>query len=86
MVPAEVDVGGGEVGEAFVVARVVVVLDEGADAGLEIARQIVVLQQDTVLQRLMPALDLALGLRVIRCAPNVIHTVVLEPFSRAPEI
>ena len=28
----------------------------------------------------MPALDLALGLRVIRCAPNVIHTVVLEPF------
>ena len=30
----------------------------------------------------MPALDLALGLRVIRCAPNVIHTVVLEPFSQ----
>ena len=40
VVPAEVDVGGGEVGEAFVVAAVVVVLDEGADAGLEIARQI----------------------------------------------
>ena len=38
VVPAEVDVGGGEVGEAFVVAAVVVVLDEGADAGLEVAR------------------------------------------------
>ena len=62
VVPAEVDVGGSEVGEAFVVAAVVVVLDEGADAGLEIARQIVVLQQDTVLQGLMPTLDLALGL------------------------
>ena len=53
VVPAEVDVGGGEVGEAFVVAAEVVVLDEGADAGLEIARQIVVLQQDTVLQGLI---------------------------------
>ena len=67
VVPAEVDVGGGEVGEAFVVAAVVVVLDEGADAGLEIARQIVVLQQDTVLQGLMPTLDLALGLGMVRC-------------------
>ena len=38
VVPAEVDVGGGEVGEAFVVAAVVVVFDEGADAGLEVAR------------------------------------------------
>ena len=68
VVPAEVDVGGGEVGEAFVVAAVVVVLDEGADAGLEIARQIVVLQQDTVLQGLMPTLDLALGLGMVRWA------------------
>ena len=30
----------------------------------------------------MPALDLALGLRVLRCAPNVIHTVVLKPCSQ----
>ena len=32
------------------VTAVVVVRDEGADAGLEVARQIVVLQQDSVLQ------------------------------------
>jgi hypothetical protein len=38
-VPAEVDVGGGEIAEAFVVAAVVVAFDEGANAGFEIARQ-----------------------------------------------
>ena len=39
LIPAEVDVGGGEVGEAFVVAVVVVALDERADGGLEVARR-----------------------------------------------
>ena len=46
------------------VTLVVVVLDEGLDPGLEVAGQAVVLQQDAVFQGLMPALDLALGLRV----------------------
>jgi hypothetical protein len=34
---AEVDVGGGQVAEALVVAAVVVVVDEGSDGGLELA-------------------------------------------------
>ena len=46
VVPAEVDVGGSEVGEAFVVTAVVVVLDEGADAGLKIARQMSVIRMN----------------------------------------
>jgi len=29
----------------------------------------------------MPTLDLALGLRVIVCATDVAHTLVLEPFG-----
>src|SRR6266481_6107829 len=58
----KVDVGRGEVGDGLVVSQVVVVGDEGGDLGLEIAGQIVVLQQDPVLECLMPALDLALGL------------------------
>ena len=45
-------------------------------------RQIVVLQQDAVFQGLMPALDLALGLGMVRCAANVIHALVLEPDSK----
>ena len=60
LVPAEVDVRRGEIAEALVVAVVVVLLDEGADLALEVARQEVVLEQDAVLERLVPTLDLAL--------------------------
>ena len=54
-------------------------LDKSADAGLEVARQIVGLQQDPVLEGLMPTLDLALGLRMVRCAADVNRTLGVEP-------
>ena len=66
--PTEVSVGGCDVVQALVVSPVIVILDEGLDLGLKVALQIVVLQQDAVLQGLMPAFDLALGLRMIRGA------------------
>jgi len=47
------------------IAPMVVVIDEPADAGLKITRQVVVFQEDAVLERLMPALDFAL-LSVVR--------------------
>ena len=59
---AEVDIGRGEIVQALVVAPVVVVVDEGLDLSVELAGQVVVLEQDAVLQRLVPALDLTLGL------------------------
>lgn len=62
--PAEVGVGGDYVFQALVTALVVVMLDGGPDLGLEVAGQEVVLQQDSVLHGLMPALDLALGMRM----------------------
>ena len=58
----EVNVGRSEIVEALVVAPVIVVLDEGGNLPVEIARQEVVFEQNAVLQRLMPALDLALSL------------------------
>jgi len=61
--PAEVGVGGRHVAQRFVVALVVVVLDEGFDLGFEVAGQVVILQQDAVLQG-GAALDLALGLQM----------------------
>ena len=60
-VAPEVDVGQRDIGEALVVAVIVVMIDEGADLVFEVARQIVVFQQYPVLQRLMPALNLALS-------------------------
>ena len=55
---AEVGVCRRHVAQALVVSGMVVVLDEGADLGLQVAGQEVVFQQDPVLQGLMPALDL----------------------------
>ena len=74
----KVDVGGRQVAQALVVPVVVVVFDEGFDLGFEIAGQEVVLQQDAVLHRLMPAFDLALRLWVERRAADVVHTLVFE--------
>ena len=69
---AEVDIGRGEVGDTLVISQVIVVSHELADPGFEVAWQIVVLKQDAVLQRLMPSLDLALGLRMQRRTTNMI--------------
>ena len=82
MAASEIDIGRREVGQALVVAMVVVVADNSLNLVLEGARQIVVLKQEAVLQGLMPALDVALGLRVIGCAADVAHTLALEPFSQ----
>jgi len=64
---AEVDVGRGQIAQALVVAGVIVVLDEAVDGAFESAGQVIVLKQDAVLQGLMPALDLALRLRLVSC-------------------
>ena len=82
LAPPEVDVGGRQVGDALVIAPVIVVGDEGLDLGFEIARQVVVLEQDAVLERLMPALDLSLGHRMIRRAADMLHVLAVEPFGQ----
>jgi hypothetical protein len=76
---AEVDVGRRGVAEALVVSSVVVVLDEGTDGLLEGAGQVVVLRQHAVLQRLAPALDPALGLRMVRRAADMSDAQVAQP-------
>ncbi len=81
-VAPEVDVGGCDVVQTLMVSIVVVVIDEGPDLAFEITGQVVVFQQDPVLHRLMPALNFTLGLRVERCAANVIHFVILQPFGQ----
>ena|SRR5215211_7926683 len=57
---AEVDVRWGEIAQALMSAGMIVVLHKGTDLRLQSAGEIVVPQQDAVLERLMPALDLAL--------------------------
>ena len=78
----EVDIGRGKVLQALVVTPMVVVLDKCINLLSEIAGQVVILQQNAVLQGLVPALDLALGLRVIRCAADVIHLPISQPIGQ----
>ena len=83
--PAEVGVGGRHVVQALVVAPVIVVLDERRDLAFEVSGQEVVLQQDAVFQRLVPALDLSLSLRMERGAANMAHALgvdVVRQFAR----
>ena len=79
---AEVEVGRRQVVNALVVAQVIVVGDEGFDPKLEFAGQIIVLQQDAVLERQMPALDLALCHRMIGSAADMRHVLFVEPFRQ----
>ena len=81
-VSAEVDVGWRDVGEALVVAVVVIVIDEGADLPFEITGQVIVFEQNPVLERLMPALDFALGLGMVWRATNMIHALIFKPVGQ----
>ena len=61
------------------VASMVVVFDEGFDGLLECTGQVVVFEQNPVLHGLVPALDLALGLGMVRRTANVIHALAIKP-------
>lgn len=63
-VAPEVDVCRCDNVQALVVTLIVVILDERADLAFEITGEGLVLQQNPVLHGLMPAFDLALGLRM----------------------
>ena len=76
------DVGGRQITQALVVAVVVVVIDEGADLALQVAGQEVVFHENPVLHRLVPALNLTLGLRMVRRTTNVIHAFILKIISQ----
>src|SRR5690349_24575584 len=74
---SEVDIGGCEIVEALVVAPVIVMRHKRRDLRLQVARQEVVLQQNAVLERLVPALDLALGHGVM-CPTHMAHALALQ--------
>ena len=77
-----IDISGCEVIQAFMVALVVVGLDEGTQLRLEVAGQIVVFKQDAVLERLMPALDFTLRLWMARGTADMLHFPGLQPFGQ----
>jgi hypothetical protein len=79
---AEVDVGRSQIVDALMIADVVVVFDEGVNLPFKVAGQVIVLEQNAVLQGLMPAFDLSLSLGMIRRPAHVLHALGLEPFGQ----
>ena len=77
--PAEVDIGRCEVVDGLVITDVIVVFDEGLYLAFEVTGQVVVVEQDAVLQRLMPSLDLSLGLGMVRSAAHMLHALLVKP-------
>ena len=59
----------------------VVVTDERIDLSFKVSGQEVVFQQDAVLQSLVPAFDLALGLGMVRRTTRMCHAFVREVFG-----
>jgi hypothetical protein len=53
------------------------VIDEPENAGLKITRQVIVFPQDTALELLMPAFDLALGRRMVGRTANVPYVLCI---------
>ena len=82
MATPEVNISGREVFQAFVVAVVIVVADEGANLRLQVAGEIIVLKQDAIFERLMPPLDLSLSLRVIGRAAHMLDAPIIQPLSQ----
>ena len=78
---AEVGICRCDVFQALVIALVIVVFDERFDLGFKVAWQIIIFQQDAVFEGLVPAFDLALGLRVERRTANMAHVFVSKIFG-----
>ena len=81
-VAPEVDVGRCDVVQALVVTLVVITIDECPDLSFQIAGKVIVFQQHTVLHRLMPAFDFALGLRMEWSTTDMIHILPFQPFGQ----
>jgi len=67
--------------KCLVVAAMIVMLDESLDGLLKGAREIVVLEQNAVLQGLVPELDLALGLAGLSHMGEGDDEVVVAPHA-----
>ena len=62
----------------------IIVVHEGFDLNIQVFWEEVVFQQNAVFQGLVPTLNLALGLRMIRGATRMLYAFVVQPFGQFP--
>ena len=73
-----------QVVERLVIAVIVIVIYELLDLSIQLARQVIVLQVNHVLDRPMITLNLTLGLGMVPCTPGMLHLSILEIFLQFP--
>ena len=79
--PTEIGIRWGQIVQALVLSAMVILLDECLNIGLKCAWQMVIFQQDAVLNGRVPALDLALRLRVSRRAADMLDALLHSPLG-----
>lgn len=84
MASACVSVGACDIVQALVGTLMIVIPDEGGNLRFEFSGLEVIREQNAVLDRLMPTLDLALRLRVIRHAACVGQAFFFQIVSQIP--
>ena len=70
---------GGQVVQTFMISLRVVMSHKRAALSFQVTGKIIVVEENTILQRAMPAFDFALRHRVIGFATDVPQLVVLQP-------
>lgn len=78
----EVNVCRGQIVDALMVSVVIIVIYERTNLRFQVCREVVVVQQDAVFQGLVPALDFALCLRMVRRTPDVTYFPVSQPLRQ----
>ena len=72
----------GKVAQVLLITIAVVVFNGGAGLPIDVTGQEVFFVENAVLQRLVPAFDLAPCLRIMRRTTHVFHTLVIEIVTR----
>ena len=77
-----ISIGWCDVAKALMIAAVIIMLDEGCHLAFEVSWQIIVFEQYPVFECLVPAFDLALGLRMTWCPADMLYISASQPFGQ----
>lgn len=82
---SEVDIRWREIVQALMVALVIIMLDEERELLFELPREIIAVQEDPVLERLMPPLDFPLCLGMVGGPADMLYFLYSSHSARPSE-
>lgn len=82
LISPQVNIRRGDVSKALVISLVVVIIDEGSDLLLKLARHVIIFQQHTVFHGLVPAFDFTLRLWMERRTAYMVYFLLFQPLGQ----